>query len=187
MRKLPIIILLVALAAYLLPSCNDKKDEPTVDAYQEWYDTNEDWMKEQQARTNPDGSPYFATLIPKWNPNAFVLIHYFNDRKLTEGNLSPLYTSTIDTRYYVTYCNGVPIDSSYNQSSYGPGIFRCQVNGVIDGWAIALEDMRVGDTAEVVIPFQQAYGTSSSSVLPYSNLKYNMSLVDIVDYEKNPY
>ena len=69
----------------------------------------------------------------------------------------------------------------------GPGIFRTQLTSVIPGWVIAMEDMRVGDTAEVLVPYQQGYGTSTTSgILPYSALKFNVRLVDIVDYEKNP-
>ena len=129
----------------------------------------------------------FRSIVPEWDPAAFVLIHYYNDRSKTEGKLSPMYTSTVDTRYIVHYYDGTPLDSSYNNSLYGPGIFRTQLSSVIPGWTIALEDMRVGDTAEVIIPYEQAYGANTSSgVVPYSALRYQIGLVDIPDYEKNP-
>ncbi len=169
-----------------MPSCSDDDNQTYAEIYADWKAENEAWILQQQARTNADGTPYFKTLIPSWNPAGYVLIHYFNDRSLTEGNLSPLYTSTVDTRYYLTYYEGTAIDSSYLQTTYGPGIFRTTVNAVIEGWAIALTDMRCGDTAEVVVPYAQGYGISSSTVLPYSALKFNMSLIDIPYYETNP-
>ncbi|MDE7125880.1 MAG: FKBP-type peptidyl-prolyl cis-trans isomerase [Muribaculaceae bacterium] len=47
--------------------------------------------------------------------------------------------------------------------------------------------MRVGDTAEVLIPYSMAYGMSGSgSIPPYSNLRFNVRLVDIVNYETRP-
>lgn len=168
--------------------CNDDDDNGKVSsAYAKWLEYNDSWLAEQQARTNPDGTPYFQTVVAPWDPTAFVLLHYFNDRSLTAGNLSPMYTSTIDTRYYMTLADGTPVDSSTMQTAYGPGIFRTSLAEVIDGWAIAFESMHVGDTVECIIPYQQGYGTSSTSAVPpYSHLKYNMSLVDIYTYEVNP-
>lgn len=75
-------------------------------------------------------------------------------------------------------------DSSYLATD-SASVF--QLSGVIDGWQIALNDMRVGDSAEIVIPYMQAYGVSgNNSILPYSALKFNVRLLDIVDYEIQP-
>ncbi len=175
------------MALCAVPACSDDDTSTLNEAYKDWREKNADWLKEQQARTNPDGTPYFKSIIPDWDPSAYVLIHYFNDRAETEGNLTPLYTSTVDTRYHLSYYEGTAIDSSSLMTTNGPGIFRTQLTSVIPGWVIAMEDMRVGDTAEVLVPYQQGYGTSTTSgILPYSALKFNVRLVDIVDYEKNP-
>lgn len=169
----------------IMPACSDNDD--SVSALGEWADNNNAWLIQQQSRKNPDGTPYYTTVVPSWNPGAYVLIHYFNDRSLTAGNLSPLFTSTVDTRYKLELYNETPMDSSYNLTVNGAGIFRTKPSEVIEGWAIALEDMHVGDTAEVIIPYQWAYGTAGSTSIPaYSNLKFNMSLVDIYTYEVNP-
>lgn len=186
MKKFPVYLILI-LSLSWLASCNDDDDNNIAEVYEQWNQKNIEWLAGQQARTNPDGTPYFQTLVPDWDPAAYVLIHYFNDRSKTEGNLSPLYTSTVDTRYILHYCDGTAIDSSYMNTQYGPAIFRTKLNSVITGWTIALENMRVGDTAEVVVPYQSAYGVNTSSgILPYSNLQFNVSLVDIVYYETNP-
>lgn len=187
MKKFPFYIILAIIGLCVIPACTGDDDSTFDETYKDWREKNSDWLNEQQARTNPDGTAYFKSIIPAWDPSAYVLIHYFNDRAETEGNLSPMYTSTVDTRYNLYYYEGTAIDSSANISAYGPGIFRTQLNAVIPGWVIAMEDMRVGDTAEVLIPYQQGYGvTTSSGILPYSTLKFNIRLVDIVDYEKNP-
>ena len=177
-----------AVLAAATSGCNDDDDNDKVyNAYAKWQEYNNTWLAEQQARKNPDGTPYFQTVVAPWDPNAFVLMHYFNDRSLTAGNLSPMYTSTIDTRYHLSLADGTPVDSSYLLTANGPAIFRTSLDEVITGWAIAYETMHVGDTVECIIPYQQAYGTTSTGgIPPYSHLKYNMSLVDIYTYEVNP-
>lgn len=180
-------VLLAAVAIASLSACN-KKDEVSVEeVYAEWKKVNDEWLAEQVKRTDSEGKPYYTQLVPRWNPEVFVLIRYLSDRKATEGHLSPLYTSTIDTRYRLESYDGTPMDSSTNIMTYGKGIFRSQLTNVVEGWAIACMDMRVGDSAEVIVPYQVGYGTSTTtSIAPYTNLKFNIRLVDIVDYEVNP-
>ncbi len=67
------------------------------------------------------------------------------------------------------------------------GIYRSQVSGNVQGFAIALMDMRCGDTAEVVVPYGLAYGSQDrGTIKPYSNLQFNIRLVDIPNYETIP-
>lgn len=183
MNKLPLISLLVAIVLALIPACKSD-DNDLYNSYKEWLEANENWLNEQKARKNADGTPYYETVVPSWNPGAYVLIHYFNDRSLTADNLSPLSTSTIDTRYIGHYYNDVPFDSSYNQVTPAPGVFRTQLTEVIEGWTIAFETMHVGDTAEIIIPYESAYGVSlTTGIAPYSNLRFNTRLIDIPYYE----
>lgn len=183
MKKLTFAALFVAIVSIV--GCNS--DDDTWETYLDWYDANQAWLTEQRLRTNPDGTPYYTVLTPQWNTGVYVLIHYFNDRAETEGNLSPLYTSTIDTRYFLHLYDGTPIDSSVNSTSPAPGVFRTQLNATIQGWAVALSNMRCGDTAEVIVPYQIGYGTDASSVIPpYSALRFNIRLVDIPNYETRP-
>lgn len=189
MKKFPIIALILTLASTTFIACNKEDDSQSkiYEEYERWRNENDAWLVEQQARKNPDGTPYFERVVPSWNPAAYVLIHYFNDRDETADNISPLSTSTIDTRYYLTYYNGTPIDSSSLQTKNGPGIFRCKLNEVIEGWTMAFETMHVGDTAELVIPYQSGYGTNTSTgIMPYSNMKYNVRLVGVPYYEREP-
>lgn len=112
--------MMLGIAAGALTSCSDDDNSSIYGSYAEWRDSNISWMMEQQAKKNPDGSNYYEVVVPNWDPSAYVLIHYFNDRSLTAGNLSPLSTSTIDTRYKGYLYNGVGFDSSTYSSAYGP-------------------------------------------------------------------
>lgn len=184
MKKLPILILLAIVGA---SAACDSDNENTWDKYKDWRETNDNWILEMQNRTDQQGNPYYKVIVPDWDPSAFVLVHYFNDRDLTADNLSPLYTSTCDVIYIGHLCNDEPFDSSYLNTSYGPAIYRTRPDQVINGWATALSDMHVGDTAEVIIPYSQAYGSSTvGSILPYSHLRFNLRLVDIPYYEISP-
>ena len=181
-------IIASAMTLAFMPACNSENDVD-LDKYTEWKEQNEAWLKEMQARKNADGSPYYRTVVPSWNTGAYVLIHYFNDRAETAENLSPLYTSTVDVRYIGYNCEGEPFDSSSLVNTYGKlGIQRFMVNNLIQGWSIALMDMHVGDTAEIIVPYEIAYGTSLlGTIAPYSNLRFNLRLEDIYRYEANPY
>lgn len=179
MKKLLLIFPLLALVS---ASCSDNENDPNK--YLEWMEANNTWLQEQTAKLNPDGTSYYTKLTPEWNSNAYVLIHYFNDRKLTEGNLSPLYTSTISVKYSGRLYDDTPFDSSYRMTD---SLYTAKLSSNINGWWIALSDMRVGDSAKVVIPAAQAYGSSSSGIIPpFSALQFDIKLVDIPYYQEKP-
>lgn len=180
-------IIAAVFALGVVSSCDE--EENSWDQYADWRNANDTWLKEQESVRDANGDLFYTKVVPAWNKDAYVLIHYFNDRKATEGNLTPLYTSTVDVKYYGRLYNDEPFDSSYNRTAaYGDSIFRTLVSEVVSGWAIALEAMKVGDSVRVVIPYQQGYGSvSKGSVPPYSCMQFDMKLVDIPYYEiKDP-
>lgn len=180
-----ILFFVSSLVAALMVGCDS--GENSWETYAEWRDINNNWLAEQQAKTDPQGGKFYSTLVAPWNPKGYVLIHYFNDRAETEGNLSPLYNSTVNVRYRGSFYNAVGFDSSDLMNTYGKGIAQFQLNQVIEGWSLAITDMRVGDTAEILIPYAMGYGVNGSgSIPPFSNLQFNVRLVDIPDYEKRP-
>lgn len=187
MRKFLYSILAVCLAAAAAVSCNTGSEPTTWDKYEANRIANQKWLEEMVAKKNADGTPYYKTVVAPWNPAAYVLMHYFNDRKETEGNLSPMYTSTVDVRYKGFRYDGTMFDESTNNTQPAPGIFRTRLNAVIGGWTVALTDMRCLDSAEIIIPYQIAYGVEGvlrgDTILPYSNLRFNVRLVDIYKYE----
>lgn len=201
MKKLPFFLLFI-FAAFLIPSCSLDPEEDPWAYYEDWRLQNEAWLQAANDSLGPDGEPYYERIEPGYNTGAYILMHFFNDRAATEGNLKPLYTSTVDVKYYGRLMNGEPFDSSYNLTySFGDSIFRFAIDGsyanpeaddptseisVIDGWKIAVMNMHVSDSCEVIIPYQLAYGMTGrdTTIVPYTNLKFNIKLVDIPAYEK---
>lgn len=164
----------------VVSSCGD--DDNIYDNYSEWGLPNEIWYK-SLLDSVVDGDTFFTRLRPSWLPGSGVLIHYFNDRRLTEGNLSPLSNSTVKVIYRGEFYNGAGFDSSYLETD-STRTFTLGSN-LITGWRIALNDMRVGDSADVIVPWINGYGAGGSNGIPgYSNLKFSIKLVDIPDYEK---
>lgn len=183
-RLLFTLFILTSIGGMLTTSCND---DNTWDDYKEWRVANEEFFDEQHFLME-DGKNVYQTVTPTWNSGATILMRYLNDRKLTEGNLSPMLTSTVDVKYIGRLYNGVAFDSSYrNTASYGDSLFRTTPGSVIQGWTIALMNMRVGDSARIVIPYVLGYGASGSgSISPYSTLVFDVKLVDIPYYEVRP-
>ena len=184
MKKLPLFLVSAILFIGTIACSND--DMNVWEDYEDWRNTNEAWILEQAARTNPDGSPYFDKVSPSWDPAQYILLHYFNDRNEAASKLTPLLTSTVDVKYIGRLYNDVVFDSSYTLTKWGDSIYRTKCTNVIPGWQIALEKMHVGDSVEMIIPYQSAYGAADNGVIkPYSALHFNVKLVDIYAYEKN--
>lgn len=184
MNKL-LYIFFLAMAAVAV-SCHEDEYKDTWDTYADWRNDNIAWLAQQQARTNPDGTPYYETVIPNWYKGSYVLVHRFGPTH-TE-NLTPLSTSTIDVIYVGRNFEGERFDSSTTTTAYGrPGVTRFQLNAVIKGWTAAFETLHVGDSAEIICPYNMAYGESyvSDLIKPFSALRFNVRLVDIYAYEKN--
>lgn len=99
--------------------------------------------------------------------------------------MSPLISSTVDVKYKLLTCRGVGVDSTYLLTSPADSVYRSVLSANITGFQIALMAMNVGDSCEVVIPYQQAYSNSGKgTILPYSHLHYFLKLKDIYKYQK---
>ena len=180
MKKIFLYIVLVA-AALGITSCLGKNG--VEDEYKDWRESNDEWYAQQKANTK-----YYTTVTASWDDNAELLIHWFNDTMLTKNNLKPLLTSTVDVKYRGMTKDATPFDSSYLRTSPADSIFRCQLNSdVVEGWALALTHMHVGDSCRVVIPYSLGYGSykMSSLILPYTTLVFDIKLKDIYGYEKH--
>lgn len=179
MRKLFYTLAVLAVACVTAVSCSD--DDDNWSDYAEWREANEVWYNQQLQRTDKEGQPYFTLLKPDWYSHSGVAIHYFNDRALTEGNLSPMTTSRVTVKYKGSLYDGTVFDATTTGSD---SVRTFQLSSTVTGWQIALTDMHVGDSAEVIMPYAQGYGAQgSSSINPYSALKFNIKLVDIPSYE----
>lgn len=186
MKKFPLLLMILGCLAVV--ACNsDGDDDDSKDywsKYRKWREENTEWFKVKRDSLAADGTQYFQTVSPAWNPSAQILIHYHNDRSLTQGNLSPYLTSTAAVRYIGRLCTGEPFDSSYLLTANGPAIALLSPQNSVQGMAIALMDMRVGDTCTVVMPYELAYGGQMKGrILPYSALEFEVGMVDIPYYE----
>ncbi|MBD5319418.1 MAG: hypothetical protein HDS07_00745 [Bacteroides sp.] len=179
MKHLLYLATLLIGASALMTSCSD---DDTWSEYATWRNTNNEWYLARKDSLTAAGKPYYTALSPSWYVNSGVLIHYFNDRSLTEGNLSPMLTSQVTVKYKGQLYNGLTFDSTAVAGTDSVRTFGLQ--GVIDGWKVALTDMRVGDTCEIIVPYALAYGVNGSSgIAPYSTLRFGIKLVDIPAYE----
>ena len=178
MKKFLYTVIMAVVAITMLDSCLGKTVE---DQYKSWREKNEEWYQRQAA------SGQYTVVKAAWDPSAQVLMRWHNDTMQTRDNLKPLITSTTDVRYKLALYDGTPVDSSTNLSTPGDGIYRSIIRDNVEGWMIALTHMHVGDSCTFIIPYQQGYGSTkrSSTLLPYSTLKFDVRLVDIYKYKAN--
>lgn len=175
-------LILPIASVIILSSCLGTEENQ----YDAWCSENIQWMAQEESRTNPDGTPYYERIQAPWDFQGYVLMKWHNDRKATEKNLSPMSNSTIDMKYHGRLITGEAFDSSYLRTQPRDSIFRTKLNNTINGWIIGVSQMHIGDSCTIVIPYLQGYGASGSGsgIKPYSNLIFDVKLVDIPGYEK---
>lgn len=99
-------------------------------------------------------------------------------RSLTVGTgVTPTANDTVTVDYEGRLIDGTVFDSSYKQGQ--PVTFK--VSEVIPGWQEALTHMKVGDTWEVYIPPQLAYGEQGvgGPIGPNQTLIFKIHLIDV--------
>lgn len=185
MRRFPFIIMLALLMGITSVSCfRDDDESKTLKKYAEWEEANTEWFNEQATLKGSDGKLYYTTVSPSWDTKSRVLMHWFNDTIKTQGNLKPIYTSTVDVKYRGMLYDSTPFDSSYLRTTPADSIFRTYLPNNIEGWSAAITHMHVGDSCRVVIPYTLGYGsTTSGSIKPYSMLVFDVALKGIYKYE----
>lgn len=163
-----------------LTSCDD---ETIWEQYADWREINNKYFLEQAQLRDSTGELYFQGITPVWNPGSQVLMHFYNDRELTKGNLMPLYGSKCQAIYKGQLCDGRVFDTSYARPD---SVVDFKPSDMMQGWAIAIMYMHVGDSARVVIPYGLGYGhqvLANSIIDPYSTLIFDVKLTNILDYE----
>lgn len=84
--------------------------------------------------------------------------------------------SSVEVHYEGTLIDGTVFDSSYERGE--PVSFR--VGQVIEGWQEALQLMSVGDTWEIVIPAELAYGAQGQGPIgPHETLIFKVELLGV--------
>ena len=176
-KKILPILLFVTL---LLPmtSCMDN-DDSTWEQYREWREYNQSWLLEELTRTNADGTSYYTQCIMPTDPQAVIYMH-----RIGESNseaLQPLFTSTTKVNYTLKLANDSVLDKATDFVS------QLSSTSLITGWSLAVMQLHVGDTAQFILPYNVGYGSiGSTNILPYTNLQFNIRLVDIEGFEVRP-
>ena len=178
MKKFFYTVIMAVVALTMLDSCLGNN---VYDEYKDWREKNDQWYEQQAA------SGQYTKLTAAWDPSATTLIRWHNDTMLTRSNLKPLITSTVDVKFHLRLYNGTPVDSSYASLSPADSIFRTMINQTVEGWMIAVTRMHVGDSCTIIVPYHQGYGSYKKSdvLLPFSNLVFDIKLVDIYKYKAN--
>ena len=94
--------------------------------------------------------------------------------------LTPVYLvprgGHVSVHYKGTLINGREFDNSWKRGC--PEAFR--LNQVIEGWQLALQEMRVGDRWIIYIPYNFGYGNRASGPIPaFSTLIFEVELLGI--------
>ena len=131
---------------------------------------------------------YKSFTLPPDNPNELAQVKNVNDyvychiEQSGTGTTSPIYTDTIRANYRMWLINDKLIDQSFrgefNPSFSVPAKFA--MKSTIVGWTTAMQQMHVGDSWAIYIPYTLGYGTTPSGNIPaYSTLKYWVNLAGI--------
>lgn len=112
------------------------------------------WMSAQQA--------YLAALKPAdgWRYVDGGLRWRYIEYK--GSNEKPRVSDTVTVHYAGTFIDGATFDSSFDRGT--PATFP--LGRLIKGWQLAIPQMGVGDTIEIAIPADLAYGTIGKGPIP---------------------
>lgn len=170
---------MLLLPALALSSCLGDDSDP----YKDWRHANNKYLQEKE-NSIVDGKMEYNRISPSWQPGAYVLMKWHNDRALTEKNLVPLFNSTVDMKYELELVDGQKIEDSYSATT-GDSIFQTKASEVVVGWQIAMMQMHVGDSVTLIVPWQYGYGaTTNGNIKAYSTLIFHMKLKGIPYYQR---
>ena len=185
------VIGLLFSVSFTVVSCDETTGVP--DPYTDWEIRNQLYIDSiaKVAKANPDQWRTIHTF--KFDPPLNDLNPDVNDYvycKILEngkGTMKPYFTDSVGTHYrgrLIPLYDGskVVFDESYqgelNADVAEQVVFS--VDGVVEGWQVALQEMVEGDRWEVYIPHKMGYGAYGNSSIPgYSTLIFDMQLVKI--------
>lgn len=183
--------MLLCLACMGLYSCSETDD--TTDEYANWQERNETYFKSiySKAESNIQDGKTNKWKILKSFSKVDEAIRQYDDKIVVEvlhegtGSGCPLYTDSVRVHYEgrlmptTEHAEGYVFDRSwtgdYNPNTMVPSKFV--VNGVVDGFSLALQNMHIGDRWRVYMPSEMAYKSSNQSTIPaYSTLIFDITL-----------
>jgi FKBP-type peptidyl-prolyl cis-trans isomerase FklB len=176
------------LFALSFVACDESEE---VSKYANWRERNEAFIDslaqvyESKANLETEQKHLFRVEDQR---NKRTYIYYKRMKTGPTSSPPPFYTSNVSVFYRGMYINGDIFDRNF--SGKDPSEFDSPstfgVSQVITGWTEILQIMRPGDRFEAYIPYKSAYGTttSSSGIMAYSTLIFDMEMVSIEYYPK---
>ena len=161
--KLLFYFLLIPLFSLTFQSCSDDEE-----SYDEWRQENDAYIN----RIKEEGYSVAST------PGGPGAIYYEVINEAEPGaDGPPIYTSKVKVSYKGSLFNGTVFDDASNRT------VEFDVNGVVKGFSVALQNMQVGEKWKVHIPWELGYGASgNNSIRPYSALIFEIELIGISQY-----
>lgn len=171
----------MSLAALCLASCSE-----TIDTALERRSQNE-----RAFLSYADSTGFDKVTLPGMYGDRYVYMKWSN--KVSDRSLTPKATDYV--RMYYTgslLTSGSVFDSNLNiaaKNTIPLMLIKRGSSGLIDGMAIALQNMAVGDKASIIIPWYLAYGeagrgTAYNMIIPtYAALRFDVELLEISSEE----
>lgn len=184
--------LAIALAALLMPlaltSCSE--EDTAAEEFPDWENTNNTYFASIYGYASgvADGS---WKVIKNFSLNDAIEPSAANSIVVEvlhagTGSGCPMYTDSVLVNYRgrlipsTSYPEGYVFDQSYD-GDYNPDTAKpaaLYVGGLVDGFTTALQNMHIGDSWRVYIPYQLGYGSTGTSEIPaYSTLVFDVQLV----------
>jgi FKBP-type peptidyl-prolyl cis-trans isomerase len=158
--KLCVAGLLLGGIVFFLAACNTGSN-----SVEEWRQSNEDAYN--QIKKNPE----WSLISTHQGPTGVYRQIIVNGT----GEEHPFQTASVIVNYTGRYYNETVFDS-------GTGT-TFNVNGVVRGFDVALQNMVVGDKWNICIPYYLGYGTSTyASIRAYTTLFFEVELLKINQY-----
>lgn len=190
MKRNLFIVFSLFLSAFMLTSCSESDDEEYE--YEGWKDRNETYFsdiyrKAEDAVKSGNGS---WKIIRNWSieeasaksPEDYIVVEVLHNGT---GSGCPLYTDSVYVHYSgrlipsKSYAKGYLFDNSYTEplNTEVAVPVKFEVGSNVDGFATALQNMRIGDFWRVYIPYNLGYGESAKDKIPaYSTLVFDICL-----------
>jgi FKBP-type peptidyl-prolyl cis-trans isomerase FkpA len=136
---------------------------------------------ELQPKEQPAIDKYVADNKIKVKPTSSGL-YYIEIKKGTGA--SPKESDVVKVHYTGKLLDGTVFDSSVERGE--PAVFP--LNGVIRGWTEALQLMKIGGKATLLLPSSLAYGSNGAGdrIPPYSPLVFEVELLEIQEAPAQP-
>jgi FKBP-type peptidyl-prolyl cis-trans isomerase FklB len=184
-------VLLLSIVAFL-PSCMGDDELPLIDEAWKLRNVNE-FNKEAALDGIYNTIQGIADTEQSilWKQSDFWEGSAVTDPNERNGMRSAIFSDTVKVRYDGWFLdnNGKPIifDSTERPTSFSPNsnpnkVARImRVSDLIDGWRIALYEMKEGDEWRIVVPYQLGYGDMEyNNIPPCTTLYFDLKLVEIV-------